>query len=410
MVPSALQAAQATKQTNGHAQLFADETISFEAMRALGYASVGGADVMEVLQALDGVDEAKPETWYTSWHNLALQVQGWGDKSVEKGHGVSAAQAYLRASMYHRSAGFFLTITPKDPRNNECYDQSVACFRRAIKWLTPRVEAVHIPYQGRSLPGYYMRSEGGGRRPLAILHTGFDGTAEEMYFTAVALIKRGYSCLIFDGPGQGGALRNQRFHFRPDWETPVKAVIDFAEKLPDASLDRLALLGYSFGGYLAPRAAAYDHRIKLCVANGGVWDMFDVIAQRFPKDLLGLMDSDPALFDKYFIEGVSTNLGSKWGLYNGLYTFGASTPSEWMKMLRSYNLREAAPLIEAETLVIDTEDDTMMPNQAKPLFDAIKAPKTFMEFSKAEGAQLHCQVGAQLRSAQRICDWLDERR
>ena len=72
-------------------------------------------------------------------------------------------------------------------------------------------------------------------------------------------------------------------------------------------------------------------------------------------------------------------------------------------------MKEAAGKIKAETLVIDSEGDTMMPNQAKNLYDAIKAPKTWLPFTKAEGAQLHCQVAATLRSAQRVGDWLDER-
>ena len=36
-------------------------------------------------------------------------------------------------------------------------------------------------------------------------------------------LERGYNVLIFDGPGQGGALVVQKLPMRPDWENVVTA-------------------------------------------------------------------------------------------------------------------------------------------------------------------------------------------
>jgi hypothetical protein len=50
---------------------------------------------------------------------------------------------------------------------------------------------VSIPYEGVSLAGYFCVPDlSGKQRPLLIVHTGYDGTAEELYFTnaVVALI------------------------------------------------------------------------------------------------------------------------------------------------------------------------------------------------------------------------------
>jgi len=53
---------------------------------------------------------------------------------------------------------------------------------------------------------------------------GYDGTCEELFFSvAGGALKRGYNVLIFDGPGQGGALVMQKLPMRADWENVVYA-------------------------------------------------------------------------------------------------------------------------------------------------------------------------------------------
>lgn len=387
---------------------FGDPTVNYEALRALNYAPTGGADILEVLQTLDTIDPANTDTWYDAFHNLATMVEGWGDESAAKKRGVSARQAYARASMYHRSSGFWLTSTPNDPRQMASYDASVACFHKAIQGSTPKVEPVEIPYAGTTLPGYLCRGEGKGNQPLLIAHTGFDGTAEEIFFAVRGAIERGYALLIFDGPGQGGALRKRGLTFIPDWEKPVGAVIDFAERQKGLDLRHLALAGFSFGGYLAPRAAAFDERIKICIADGGVYSMFDNVLNQLPPVMKELLTSDPAKFSQYYQEYTTQDLAARWSLGNGMYTFGAKDAASWLNDLRAYQLMDVAPKIKANTLVIDSEGDTLIGGQAKPLYDALTGPKTYMVFTTKEAAQLHCQVGAELRMSQRIFDWLDE--
>lgn len=391
-----------------HTALFPSPEASFEAMRALGYTPACGADIMETLQTLDHIDLNNLNTWYSAWNDLATMVNGWGAESEADKKNVSAYQAYLRSSMYYRSAGFFLTITPEDPRLLQTYDNSVGAFRKAIQYLSPKVTPITIPYEGTILDGYYCEPVGATKpyRTL-ILHTGFDGTAEEIYFCAKGAIDRGIACVIFDGPGQGAAIRKRGLTFIPDWERPVGAVIDWCEKHPDLDLRHLALIGFSFGGYLAPRAAAYDDRIKICIADGGVYSEFDAVMSQMPKEMEGLLESDPATFNKYFNEALGTmGLMARWALGNGLYTFGCKTPAEWCQKLRAYTLKDAAPKIKATTLVIDSEGDTMIANQAKPLYDALTCPKTYMVFTAKEGAQLHCQVGALNQMSRRVYDWL----
>src|SRR5262249_32940895 len=62
------------------------------------------------------------------------------------------------------------------------------------------------------------------------------------------------------------------FAIRGDYEVAVKAVIDFIEMRRDLDAARVAIAGISLGGYYAPRAAAFDKRIKACLALGGPFD------------------------------------------------------------------------------------------------------------------------------------------
>ncbi|MCX5323641.1 S9 family peptidase [Streptomyces sp. NBC_00120] len=58
----------------------------------------------------------------------------------------------------------------------------------------------------------------------------------------------------------------------------VTPVVDFALTVPEADTDRLALIDMSLGGYLAARAAAFEHRIAASVLYDGVYDLHEVMA------------------------------------------------------------------------------------------------------------------------------------
>ena len=120
-----------------------------------------------------------------------------------------------------------------------------------------------------------------------MIHQGFDGTAEECWFgVGTDAVARGYNVLAFDGPGQGRAVRKQDLHFRPDWEAVITPVVNWTVARPDVDPGRIVLYGLSMGRYLAPRAAAYEPRLRAVIANEGVYDVFenDANAARMTTD------------------------------------------------------------------------------------------------------------------------------
>jgi len=164
----------------------------------------------------------------------------------------------------------------------------VACFAQAAALFGPPVEPVEIPFEAAVLHGYFYRGAGHGLLPTIIMHNGFDGPAEEMhFFGAAAAAERGYNVVTFDGPGQPAARRHDGLPSRPDWENVVTPVVDWVMTRPGVDQFRVALLGVSIGGYLAARAAAFEHRLAACVAVDGIYDLGAITTSGFPVPSLG---------------------------------------------------------------------------------------------------------------------------
>ncbi|KAJ0382404.1 hypothetical protein COL922a_012646, partial [Colletotrichum nupharicola] len=107
-----------------------------------------------------------------------------------------------------------------------------------------RTEKVKIPYEGTTLPAMIMQPEKSNKpRPTIIFNGGFDSTREEFfYMNGQAALDQGFNIILFDGPGQGEALREQRLFFRNDWETAITSVVDFALDQPIVNKDKLFLM------------------------------------------------------------------------------------------------------------------------------------------------------------------------
>ncbi len=393
--------------------IFKDNQYSFQLLRALGAAPGGASDIGECLKTGYRIKEGDDDSWYDEWARTAKQAESAADEFASKGHRISASEAYLRASNYYRSAEFFLHKDPSDPRIMKAWRKSRDMFLKAIdKIEKPVIRAVRIPYERTTLPGYFGTVDNTGKKlPLLIIQTGFDGTGEELVpQVGFAALKRGYNILVFEGPGQGEVIREQKLPFRHDWEKVVTPVIDFAVAQKETDPDRIALMGISFGGYLAPRAAAFEPRIKVCIANGGIYDFHENMVKRQPAGFEKQLDNPKAVkeIDAQMYRVMKKNPGLRWAIGNGMWVFGVKTPSGFIKATRPYTMKGIASKIKCKMLVVDSQDDKDLPGQSKKLFNALTCPKKYLLFTREEGAEEHCQLGASMISNEKIYNWLDE--
>jgi pimeloyl-ACP methyl ester carboxylesterase len=397
--------------------VFQDPTFSLQLLRAISQTYYKCADIGECLSTAYRIIEGDFESWHIEWLKTAKRVQSYADQSLASGHKISAREAYLRASNYYRTSEFLL-MNPDDPRIQTTWGSSKECFRNASKLFSPPIESIEIPYEGTVLPGYFYRVGDGYNndskpRATLIAHGGFDSTLEELYASAAApALDRGYNCLTFEGPGQGGVIRQQKIPFRHDWENVVTPVIDYAltsDLSKEINPNKIALMGISMGGYLAARAAAFEHRLAGCILYNGVYDGYDSFAAGFPESLrkaveIGNVDAVNTVIE--ILADVDPNM--RFNLKHGMWTTGANSPFELIQGSKKYSLKDVVQNIKCPSLVLEAEKDDSFPGQPKKVYDALICPKQHALFTSEEGAEEHCQCGAPAISNQRIFDWLDE--
>ena len=388
-----------------------DQLFDAQLARAIGYAPYGGADFGECAATASRIHGTDLQAWHDQWTATATRVHELAVASAAAGDRASAKSAFFRASNYFRTAGLFVMGSPLDPRLVEAHRREVESFRSGAELLDIPPQVVEIPYEGSTLPGYYFRATSEpAPRPTLILTNGYDGTAEELYFTnGAAALQRGYNVLTFDGPGQGAMIIDRGVTFRPDWEAVITPVVDFVLTLPAVDPSKLALMGLSFGGYLAPRAATGEHRLAACISDCGPYDLFETSASRLPGFLAKqLPNGNPSLLrllDR-LVKGVMGKPTAGWALRRNLMVHGLAEPLEYFRMAPDYSMKGREEQITCPTFVCSAEGDDLSVN-APRLYDALQCPKDYVQFTTADGAGEHCESGARTLFHQRAFDWLD---
>ena len=380
----------------------------FEAMRCLGIASMGGAGVGECLAAIGRIRRGDVDSWANEFGALGDRLACEAERSLRARDSVSAAEQLTRASTYYRVATFFLPH--QDERQHRYRSASREVFQRAIHDGGRRnVDVLRIPFEGATLPGYFV-SAGEGRHPTLVVLGGYDSTAEElMLWIGNACASRGFNALVFEGPGQVGAVDlNPGLVFRPDYEVPVRAAIDHVIGRPDVDPDGLAILGYSFGGCLAPRAATGDPRIRAVVANTLGVDIPGAFRMALPAMLWKLPDY---VLDGAFGALTRASMTARFFLESAKDAFGTQSGSEFLKALEPYNLWSVQGALTVPLLVMITEDEIaeapkQLVRDTLEFVAGLKGPVAFRVFTREEGATAHCQLDSPERMPPALFPWL----
>ncbi len=219
-------------------------------------------DFQEVTAAVD-----RWEDWCAAWSARAAIHEALGEKALAEGFKLSAGEHFTRAAVcYH--FGKFLFVNDMGEMK-AAHTKAVACRNKALPLLDPPGERVAIPYEGTRLYGNLRKPAGVAKPPVVVMCMGLDSAKEEMDDYENRFLARGVATLAFDGPGQGEA--EYELGICPEYEKPVKAVVDWIETRGDLDAKRVGIWGVSLGGYYAPRAACFEKRLKACVALSGAY-------------------------------------------------------------------------------------------------------------------------------------------
>ena len=217
-------------------------------------------DFEEVTGAMASYDD-----WCRAWSARAAHHEHLGRAALAQKNFLTAGECLQRAGVYYHFASFL--FVQDQAQMKAAHKKQIECRQAALPHLKPPGERVEIPYQGKTLAGILRKPAGAEKPPVVAMAVGLDSTKEETDAYEAPFLARGIATLVFEGPGQGEAQYD--FPIRGDYEVPVKAVLDYIGTRRDLDNARIGMWGVSLGGYYAPRAAAFDKRIKACIALGG---------------------------------------------------------------------------------------------------------------------------------------------
>ncbi|GIU95287.1 MAG: alpha/beta hydrolase [Gaiellaceae bacterium] len=362
---------------------------SLTTMAALNMGAAIG-EVDEVCRALRPVsarrDSVAAEHWYESWTRMGERLERLARVDDDRGYEVSACRKWLRAAIY-----FFLAerhISRRSARRMQAYRRALKAFRRHVDLSDVPVEFVEVPYGESALPSLFVPALGEAEKAPCMIHfNGLDFTKEFVYLhQGFDLRKRGVSLLICDHPGVGEALRLRNLTASPETEVPAAACVDYLEQRGDVDPDRIGIMALSMGGYYAPRAAAFEKRLKCCVVWGAIWDLEACLVNCTTEGT----------------ESVSFDDQLSW-------VFGIADRDQLWDMIRRFNLDGIAERIECPLLVVHGENDRQAPLWTAELtYDrAVNSTRRELKvFTLDEGGAEHCSLDNSSICVDYMHDWI----
>ncbi len=315
------------------------------------------------------------------------RFEDWKSEMIQLAEQALSENRYMNGTFYYRASEFF--TLPDDPDKEYLYDKFIELFYNVFLEDEP-IERFMVPYKNTFLPVIRILSQKEGIKGTVIIHGGFDSFIEEFYSMAAYFTESGYDVVLFEGPGQGAALKKYGLPLNHEWEKPAKAILDYFQ------LDEVTWLGISMGGWLCFRAAAFEPRIKKVIASSVAFDYMQI-----PNPLIQVLARFLLKFPKilnYFSNlQMKGDYQERWGVNNLMYITRKDTPYDASQVILKFNEENLnSELVKQDVLILSGDEDHFIP--LKMHYKQVKALKnvnsvTERIFTRKEQAHNHCQVG-----------------
>lgn len=324
----------------------------------------------------------------------------WKDVMIQLAETALAEGRLLNGAFYYRAAEFF--THPTDPDKQRLYQRFLDLFYNEL-FVDEPWERYEIPYAQAYLPALRLPARTTPKTGTLVIHGGFDSFIEEFTSIAHTFCDLGYDVILFDGPGQGGALKVHGLPITYAWEKPAGAVLDFFD------LHDVTWLGISMGGWLCFRAAAHEPRIRRVIALSIAYDYMKIpppIVEKFARWLF----RHPQLMQTLTEWKMKRMPQEKWGIDNLQYITQTPTPLDAALALTEFNAENLhSAQVTQDVLILTGAEDHFVPLKLHRLqVAALTNAHSLTEriFTEADQAQNHCQVGNIGLALDVMAEWL----
>lgn len=302
-----------------------------------------GVDMNDYHWTVDGLETWNQ--WYGAWMALGKKHEDLALEAAANGRSVTAGEAYYRAAIAYHFAVFCWVDNLEEYTAG--HQKRVEGYRKALSFLDPPGERVEFPLEDIQIPAYLRKPRGVTRPPVVIFLSGLDSTKEEHATFESFFLRRGLATLTPDGPGQGEVW--YRMKMRVDFEVTARAAIDYLLSRNDVDGTRVGICGVSLGGYLAPRCAAFESRIKAVASCGGLHSLED------------------------------RRLHGEFHLKRWIHIWGAKGHADVLVKSKGATLSSVAKHITAPLLVVHGEKDNLIPPEdAYRTYEQASGPKRWV--------------------------------
>lgn len=326
-------------------------------------------DYLDVQRTLDAIETW--EDWPVEWSNVAREYEDRGEDALSRGQLVTAGLHLRRAALTLQFAQF--VATEDERQREEIHRKQVAIYGRAARFLLPPAERVDLPGELFTASGYFRMPAQRQAVGAVVLIPGLESTKEQFTTLEPHFLARGLATLSLEGPGQGETWYQTPFRDHLYGQCMRRAGEFLDDRCP--AIPR-AVLGTSFGGYLALRHAAALPGLAAVVDLAGPYDVTD--------------------FDR--LQDVTRQ--------SLRHFVGAESDIDAKEMLASVNLSGALSTLSVPALVVHGDQDTIIfPTHAERIAEGLPKLATLWMIS---GGNHGCNnVHTWLRPA--VADWTAER-
>ena len=345
-----------------------------------------------LLEAAKAGSDAGTDEFLRVWTDLTDALVESALVEEKAGHDRTAGGMYARAANYLCTAERMLSAG--HPARVPTYRRVLELAQKGFDLRDHSITRVDIPFEDTTLPAYFSAAPATseGPAPVIMLLNGLDSTKEHMYVSGfwAELAARGISCLMLDQPGSGEALRLQGLIARRESETWASWVVDWLAARDDVDTARMGVVGWSLGGYYAPRVAAFEKRFALCVAWGANHNWGAVQRRRLDRE------------GEHPVPHYWDHVKWVWG-YDDL--------DEFIEFADSIHLDGVVDKITVPFLIVHGENDRQIPLEYayRSYEQAVNAPSRDLRiFTRQEGGAEHIGIDHLPHVGAYIADWVTD--